>query len=153
MRNNQRVVLDTNVLVSAALSPVSPPGQVLDYLMGSGTLIISAGTFLELKTVILRPRFRRYMSLEESGEFLASLLRSSVPIEVTHSITACRDPKDDKFLELAVSGNATHIISGDRDLLALHPFRGISIVSPGDFLSETRGYLNPETSPPNLLTP
>lgn len=49
-------------------------------------------------------------------------------------ITACRDPKDDKFLELAVSGRATHIISGDTDLLTLNPFRGIAILPPRAFL-------------------
>lgn len=51
-------------------------------------------------------------------------------------IRACRDPKDDKFLELAVSGNADVIVTGDKDLLALHPFRGIAILTPLDFASQ-----------------
>ncbi|MDE2844360.1 MAG: putative toxin-antitoxin system toxin component, PIN family [Chloroflexota bacterium] len=45
----------------------------------------------------------------------------------------CRDPKDDKFLELAVSGQASHIVSGDQDMLELHPFRGIPVLSPRSF--------------------
>ena len=57
-------------------------------------------------------------------------------VEITQTIRVCRDPKDDKFLELAVSGSATHIVSGDQDLLDLHPFRGISIVSPRRFLHD-----------------
>ena len=67
------------------------------------------------------------------------LVYESELVEITEVVNACRDPKDDKFLELAVSGRATHIISGDDDLLALHPFRGIAILTPQDFVAqETR---------------
>jgi uncharacterized protein len=55
-------------------------------------------------------------------------------VDVDVQISACGDPKDDKFLSLAVSGHATHIITGDADLLALHPFQGIQILAPGTFL-------------------
>jgi len=55
---------------------------------------------------------------------------------VTEVLLECRDPKDNKFLELAVSGGATHLISGDNDLLVLHPFRGIQIMTPQMFLSQ-----------------
>ena len=58
---------------------------------------------------------------------------------MTAEVSACRDPKDDKFLELALSGAATHLISGDDDLLALHPFRGVAILSPHDFVAERTG--------------
>ena len=66
--------------------------------------------------------------------FLAVLTREAQWIDVDMQITACRDPKDDKFLSLAVSGEATHIVTGDADLLVLHPFRGIRIVTPSTFL-------------------
>ena len=66
-------------------------------------------------------------------------MRESELVEVTAAVSACRDPKDYKFLELALSGAATHIISGDGDLLALHPFRGITILSPHDFVAERTG--------------
>jgi predicted nucleic acid-binding protein len=56
-------------------------------------------------------------------------------VDVTERVAACRDPKDDKFLELAVSGRASCIVSGDKDLLALHPFRGIAILNPAAFLT------------------
>ena len=69
-------------------------------------------------------------------EFLAAVVRESELVEVTAVVSVCRDPQDDKFLELALSGAATHIISGDDDLLALHPFRGIAILSPQDFVTE-----------------
>ena len=138
-RNKIPVVLDTNVLVSAALYPASPPGQVLDYVGERGSLLISEFTGLELRQVILRPRFQRYLAPPRAREFLASVLRIAEPVTVTHSITACRDPKDDKFLELALSGHATHIITGDRDLLDLHPFRGIPILTPISFLAAAEG--------------
>jgi len=48
---------------------------------------------------------------------------------------ACRDPKDNKFLELAVAGEATHIVTGDSDLLVLNPFRDIAVLTPSEFLA------------------
>lgn len=134
MRNNLRAVLDTNVLISAALFPSSLPGQVLDYVIGAGCLLISADAASELRAVLLRPRLSRYLHAEEASEFLASVLRYSEPVEIVESIAVCRDPEDDKFLELAVSGLATHIVSGDQDMLELNPFRGIPVLSPRTFL-------------------
>ena len=82
-------------------------------------------------------QFNRYLTEEERLEFLVGLLvRDSELVEVTVALSVCRDPKDNKFLELAVGGSATHIISGDGDLLALHPFRGIAILTPQDFLAQ-----------------
>jgi uncharacterized protein len=56
-------------------------------------------------------------------------------IPITHVVRACRDPKDDKFLELAVNGAAQLIITGDADLPALHPFGGIDILAPAHYLA------------------
>jgi uncharacterized protein len=67
-------------------------------------------------------------------DFLAALVQEAEQVEITELITACRDAKDNKFLELAVSGGASHIVSGDGDLLALHPFRGIAVVTTQAFL-------------------
>lgn len=66
--------------------------------------------------------------------FSPALTREAQWVDVDVRITACRDPKDDKFLELAVSGHATHIVSGDSDLVALNPFQGIQILPPHSFL-------------------
>ncbi|MDE2779105.1 MAG: putative toxin-antitoxin system toxin component, PIN family [Chloroflexota bacterium] len=133
MRNKLRVVVDTNVLVSAALFSSSLPGQALSHAINHGCLLMSANTASELRTVLFRPRLSRYLHSEEATEFLASVLRYAEPVEITVSIAICRDPKDDKFLELAVSGQASHIVSGDQDILALHPFRGIPVMSPRNF--------------------
>ncbi len=95
---------------------------------------MSESTMSELVDVILRSDFDRYLGEEERVEFFSSIEQQAQLVTVTHSITACRDPRDDKFLELALSGHATHIITGDRDLLDLHPFRGIPILTPVSFL-------------------
>lgn len=136
MTSNVRVVLDTNVTVSAALLPRSTPRQAFDYILQRGTPLISVATVAELNDVLRRPRFNRYLIEEERLEFLAAVLKESELVEVTVALSVCRDPKDDKFLELAVSGSATHIISGDGDLLALHPFQGIAILTPQDFVTQ-----------------
>jgi putative PIN family toxin of toxin-antitoxin system len=92
---------------------------------------------LELADVLSRPKFDRYINLEDRQQFLRLLggIVELVPVVVT--IHACRDPKDDKFLDLAVSGNANLILTGDDDLLALHPFRGIAILTPAQYLEAT----------------
>lgn len=68
-------------------------------------------------------------------EFLSNFLIKTQKITVTSIITDCRDPKNNKFLELAIDGNADYIITSDPDLLILHPYLGISIVTPAQFLS------------------
>ena len=136
MTSNIRVVLDTNVAVSAALLPRSTPRRAFDLVLEYSTFLMSVATLAELNEVLRRPRFDRYLSEEERLAFLAAVLRESEMVVVTAVVSVCRDPRDDKFLELAVSGAATHIISGDDDLLSLHPFRGVAIISPQDFVSE-----------------
>ena len=59
-------------------------------------------------------------------------------VEITERIAACRDPKDDKFLELAVNGHADVLITGDADLLALNPFRRVPIITPADFVQDAQ---------------
>ena len=139
MSSNLRVVLDTNVVVSAALFPQSRPGEAVDYAMSHSTIIASTATLAELSGVLLRPYFERYLQESRRLEFLHNLEQDSELVTITHSIAVCRDPKDDKFLELAVSGNATHIITGDNDLLDLHPFRNIPILNPAVFMERQAG--------------
>jgi putative PIN family toxin of toxin-antitoxin system len=100
----------------------------------AGEILVSAEVIVELNDVLGREKFARYVSEEERARFLQSLLREARLVEVREKIRACRDPKDDKFLELAVSGEADCIVSGDEDLLTLDPFRSILILTPGDFL-------------------
>ena len=128
--------MDTNVAVSAALLPRSVPRQAFDRALEHGAVLISSATVAELNDVLRRPRFDKYVHEDERLEFLATLVRDAELVAVTDVVTDCRDLKDNKFLELALSGKATHIITGDKDLLVLHPFRGISILTPRGFLGQ-----------------
>ena len=127
---------DTNLVVSAMLTSGRLPQQALEYSIRQGAILLSTDTFGELENVLLRTRFDRYLPIRARLNLLARLENEGNWITVVHTITACRDPKDNKFLELAVSGQASHIITGDRDLLALHPFESIPILAPRDFLEE-----------------
>ena len=93
---------------------------------------------LELAEVLGRKRLNKYLLEQERMRFLAALLKEAELVEVNETITDCRDEKDNKFLELAVGGKADCIVSGDGDLLILNPFRGISILTPREFLSRVR---------------
>jgi putative PIN family toxin of toxin-antitoxin system len=134
MSNNVRHVFDTNTLVSALLFEHSKPGQALRHAMRRGHVLLSSSTLEELAEVLQREKFERYVTASEREEFLTAFVNRALFLEPTEQIQACRDAKDDKFLELAVSGEATYIISGDSDLLVLHPFRGIAIMRATEFL-------------------
>ncbi len=134
MTSDLRCVIDTGVVVSALLLPRSVPRQAFD-AAARGRLLVSDATIGELDDVLRCPKFDVYLSEERRLTFLAALLREAEMVDVVNVVTACRDPKDNKFLELAVSGRATHIVSGDTDLLVLHPFRGIAEVNPRAFLT------------------
>ncbi len=129
-----RCVFDTNVLVSALLLPESKPRQALGLALRKGTVLLSFAALAELYDVLNRKQFRRYVGEEDIRSFLAALTRETQWVDVDVQIAACRDPKDNKFLELAVSGHGTHIVTGDADLLTLNPFRGIEILPPHQFL-------------------
>lgn len=130
-----RCVFDTNVSVSALLLRDSTPRQALTYALSRGTILISEELAKELRDVLYRPRFDSYIPRERRDEFLKALLNQSELIEITESVRVCRDPKDDKILDLAINGSADYVITGDDDLLALNPFQGILIIRPAEFLS------------------
>jgi putative PIN family toxin of toxin-antitoxin system len=104
-----------------------------------GKILLSFAALAELCEVLGRKQFRRYVDEEDIRTLVAALTREAEWVDVDVQITACRDSKDDKFLELAVSGRATCIISGDEDLLALNPFQGIPILAPQEFLKAQAG--------------
>lgn len=130
-----RVVIDTSVVISAALLPQSLPRQAFDLAISRCRVLVSEATLIELEAVLRSPKFAKYITEEERLEFLAAFLKEAEIVTVCDVIRASRDPRDDKFLELAVSGLGTHIVSGDGDLLTLHPFRGIAIITPRDYVS------------------
>ncbi len=133
----ERVVFDTNVLISGLLSAASTPARALERAVSEGQLVASRDTLRELMTTFLSPKFDRYASQKRRQELLTRLAPLLEIVEIVQSIRASRDPKDDQFLEAAVNGQAAVIVTGDRDLLSLHPFRGIAIVTPAAVTART----------------
>ena len=138
--DGQRFVVDTNVLVSRLLLPESVPGQALCRALNQGDILVSDSTLTELAEVINRPKFDKYLSKHDRNKFFEILAPLCIRVEIIQRIQACRDPKDDKFLEVAINGTADFILSGDADLLALNPFHDIPIFSPSQFLKQESSF-------------
>jgi putative PIN family toxin of toxin-antitoxin system len=128
-----RIVVDTNVFVSAVLKLNSLPFLVVRWIDEHGGLLKSAATEREILSVLSRPQIAA-VTIPGYRDDLAKMLASAELVAITERITGCRDPHDDKFLELAVNGRADLIVSGDADLLALNPFRDIPILTPAGFM-------------------
>ncbi|MDE2786880.1 MAG: putative toxin-antitoxin system toxin component, PIN family [Chloroflexota bacterium] len=135
MTPRPRIVFDTNVIVSADLFEDSVPATALWLALDLGSLLMSEALIEELRMVLSKPRFDRYATRAEREEFLRDLTRETETVEITEPVQACRDPDDDKILELAVNGRADYIVTGDDDLLVMNPFRGIPIIRPAEFLA------------------
>jgi hypothetical protein len=139
--NKFRVVLDTNILISGLILSSSKSQQVFDLVTENEILLISENTFQEIYQTFRRSKFDQYLSLEKRLGFLASLREKAQLIDIQEEkIIVCRDPKDDKFLELAVNGQADFIITGDEDLLVLNTFRNIEIITVNEFLNRFASY-------------
>ena len=136
MSADWRVVVDTNVLISRLLAPASRPGLVVSHVVRNGRLLASEATLAELAEVLSRPKFDRYITMAERQHFLRLLGRIVEMPPITNRFDECRDPDDNKFLDLAVSGKASAIVTGDTDLLALHPFKNIPILTPAAYMQQ-----------------
>jgi putative PIN family toxin of toxin-antitoxin system len=130
-----RVVIDTNILVSFAIRPSRDFERLFDHIAAQGVSLVSDDTIAELFDVLTRDKFRKYIPLDQSTEYIEWYAGISELVVVETHIVACQDPKDDKFLSLAVSGKAGCIIAGDRHLCDMVRFDGIPIYRPAEFLS------------------
>jgi putative PIN family toxin of toxin-antitoxin system len=135
MKSKDRFVIDTNVMVRAVLIGTSLASEAFQKARQRGEILLSLTVAEEINDVLGRKKFDRYITRDDRERFLAALIQTAKFIEITEQIVACRDPGDNKFLELAVSGNATCIVTADDDLLVLNPFRGIPILSIEQFLA------------------
>ena len=131
-----RFVLDTNVLISAALSENSVPSAALQKAEASGIVLYSYATLAELSRVLSRDKFSKYITSEEIDGLLARIHRTWEIVNIMHQVRVCRDPKDDMFLELAVNGGAETLITGDKDLLALTRYGEFEIITPAIFVEK-----------------
>jgi len=129
-----RFAIDTNVLISGLLFKSSVPFRRLELATKQGIILYSEATFKELERVLNRSKFDKYISQEEREIFLLKFVSVCELITIKETITVCREEKDNKFLELTVSGNANTIITGDLDLLVLNPFQSIEILTPDRFI-------------------
>jgi putative PIN family toxin of toxin-antitoxin system len=130
----RRTVPDTNTLVSAILFRRSVPARALRRARRVGKTLASEETLQELLEVLSRDQFDRYILPAIRDSFYKKFRRQARIVEVDLQVQACRDPRDDKFLSLALAGRAQTLITGDRHLLELHPFRGVAIMTPEDYL-------------------
>jgi putative PIN family toxin of toxin-antitoxin system len=131
------IVFDASALVSAVLKPDSVPARALLRAEDVDVFALSAAVDAELTGVLNRPKFAGAIPLARRQHFLEILRGAAVWFEPAVRVTDCRDPKDDKYLELALAAGAETIVSGDEDLLILHPWRGVRILRPSDYLALT----------------
>jgi putative PIN family toxin of toxin-antitoxin system len=131
-----KFVFDTNVFISAVLLDGSINALALDKGFEIGEVVVSDATFSEFTQVLFRAKFDKYLTDERRLQVISKLEKDTRKLPVKTVITACRDPKDDKYLALAVDSQANCIVTGDKDLLVLHPFREISILTAKDFLAK-----------------
>ena len=127
-------MVDTNVLVSQLVLPFSVPAEAFSKAVTSGRLLLSDSTMKELADVLFRPKFDRYVSRENRVQFLRELCSIGEFVPIIRRVHECRDPRDDKFLELALNGKADLILTGDVDLLAMHPWQGIAILTAAEYV-------------------
>ncbi len=134
MSSKARYVFDTNVIVSSLLFKNSNPSKAFRCALKHGEVLLSLELLEELSDVLGREKFDRFVTSEERDEFLETFVERAILVEVIERVQECRDPKDDKILELALNGQAEYIVSGDKDLLVLNPFRDVKIVTAEEFL-------------------
>lgn len=139
------IVLDTNLIVSAFLSPQGVAAQALIIGIDFFEIACSKQVFAELLDVLKRDKFNKYASKEERGERLAVYAQAVKFYNDGLDISDCKDPKDNKFLSLALTSRAKLIVSGDkRDLLSMNPYKGIDIIGLRDFVERYSQYIGSE---------
>ncbi len=134
MRTLERVAVDTNVFVSRLLRFDSVPGRAAEKAIHNAILLVSQATMSELADVLAQAKFDRYVTIEQRLQFIRLIAHTARFVPIVHAVRECRDPKDDMFLEVALNGRADVIITGDADLLEMHPWRGVTILSPINYV-------------------
>lgn len=130
------IVFDASAVISAALRETSIPGQALLRAEETDIFAMSDAVDAEIEEVLNRPRFATSISGVRRARILTALRNEAAWFAPSDRVTDCRDAKDNKYLELALAAGADAIISGDADSLVLHPWRGVRILRPADYLAE-----------------
>jgi len=138
-RGRQRVVLDSNVWISAILKREGAPAQLVRRVLERGIPVFSAATFAELETRLWRPKFDRYLSMELRRRILHDANAAAFWVEIPGELmdrTWSRDADDDHFVRAALAARAEWLVSGDRDLLDIQSPAGLRIVSPAQAIGD-----------------
>jgi putative PIN family toxin of toxin-antitoxin system len=138
-RHARRVVVDTNVWISAFLTRTGAPAQIVRCVLDKRVPVFSEATFAELETRLWRPKFDRYVSMEDRKRLLRALDAAADWISIPSTIglrTYCRDADDDKFIHTALAANAPLLITGDSDLLDVAAIEHLRILTPAQALLE-----------------
>ena len=130
------IVFDASTLVSATFDSQGIPSRAVQRALREDRVAISEQVMTELLDVLHRPGVARFLKPDLRSELLGQLVTLGIPFEPVEHVTDCRDPKDDKYLELALASGADTIVSSDGDLLVLHPWRGVRILRPAAYLAE-----------------
>ena len=129
------IVFDTSTLIGAATRRAGVPDRAFLHALRSDRVAVSDAMLSELREVLARPRLARFLDPELRDEVLALLAVSGILVAPSERVTDCRDAKDNKVLELALAAGAGVIVSSDADLLVLHPWRGVRILRPAEYLA------------------
>ena len=133
----RRVVIDTNVWISAALSRQGAPARLARHVLGAGLPVFSRATFAEIEARLWKPKFDRYLSIGLRRQILHDLNAAAHWVELPEDLTRqryCRDVDDDKFIQTALAAQAPWLVTGDQDLLDVPALSGLRILSPAHAL-------------------
>jgi uncharacterized protein len=133
---SRRRVLDTNILVSAVLNLNGNERKAVIKALSTGIILVSPALENEYFRALTRPKFDKYAAVENRIAFLATITDIALYFTPRVPVTICRDPKDNMLLELALEAGADGIITGDHDLLVLHPFQNIPIITASEFMKK-----------------
>lgn len=128
------IVFDASSLVGAAIGPDGVPRRALHKARGQDRFALSKAVHDEIVEVLHRPRLARFIDPALRDELLDLLVPGAAWFEPAERVADCRDPKDNKYLELALAASASTIVSSDTDLLVLSPWRGVRILRPAEYL-------------------
>ena len=132
-KQKDRIIIDTNLWISFLLTnDYSKFDKIVAY--NFVTILFSQTLIDEFIEVARRPKFKKYFSLTDLENILLQIKNTAEFIEVTSDIEICRDPKDNFLLSLAKDGNATHLITGDKDLLDIKVFGKTKILTIANYL-------------------
>jgi len=144
-----RVIVDTNVLISYLLLKHSPTGQAVSRVFAEAQPLASEATLTELADVLARSKFDAYIDPHSRQDFFRLYARIAEIVPITVTVRACRNPRDDKFLELAASGEAALIVTGDQDLLSMSRYGTVNFITPVQFLALPASALTAGTDDPS----